>query len=216
MLVSVAGALSRAGKTAAAVSVLGALRGAAAVKFTVTEEVFTRCPRGTPCVVCDIDRPFRIVREPEILREAGTDTDRLAAAGARPVLWAIARAGAAASAWQAVRSLLPAGAPVVMEGSTVVDLARPDHLVFVVHPFLSPARWKPTSAALLARADLVVVNRLGGERRPPDAAVMAAVREHRGRDDARVADVTRPLAEWAPELAAAFRPGEAAGTEWGR
>ena len=33
-----------------------------------------------------------------------------------------------------------------MEGSTMVDTARPDLHVFVVHPFLSPERWKPTSA----------------------------------------------------------------------
>ena len=170
-LLSVSGACSRAGKTAGAVSLLEALpRGAAAaVKFTTTEDVFERCPRGTPCVVCDIDVPFRIVEDPAVLGEAGTDTFRLGRAGARLVLWAIAKQEAAERAWQAVRSRLLASRPegeffVVMEGSTVVNLAQPERMVFVVHPFLSPDRWKPTSAGLLARADLVVVNRPAGRR----------------------------------------------------
>ena len=79
---------------------------ASAVKFTTTEDVFERCPRGTPCVVCDIDVPFRIVDDPAVLAEAGTDTDRLGRAGARRVLWAIAKEHAAEAAWRAVRSRL--------------------------------------------------------------------------------------------------------------
>src|SRR5260221_5786559 len=106
-LISVAGASSRAGKTAAAVTVLRALGpgAASAVKFTTTDDVFERCPRGTPCVVCDIDVPFRIVEDPSVLREAGTDTDRLAEAGASRVVWCIAKAAAAEPALRA-----PAGA----------------------------------------------------------------------------------------------------------
>src|SRR5689334_22064601 len=97
-------------------------RGAAAVvKFTTTEDVFERCPRGAPCVVCDIDVPCRIVRDEGTLREPGTDTDRLAAAGASRVVWAIARAAAAAAAWRRVSSIVEEGLSV-MEGSTVVGL----------------------------------------------------------------------------------------------
>ena len=203
-LLSVSGACSRAGKTAGAVSLLEALpRGAAAaVKFTTTEDVFERCPRGTPCVVCDIDVPFRIVEDPAVLGEAGTDTFRLGRAGARLVLWAIAKQEAAERAWQAVRSRILASRPeedffVVMEGSTVVNLAQPERLVFVVHPFLSPARWKPTSAGLLARADLVVVNRPQAEGRPPAHEVVAEIERHRAGRGFVVADVTRPATEWA-------------------
>src|SRR6185436_11682234 len=95
--IAVAGACSRSGKTAAAVSLLRALPPgtAAAVKFTTTEDVFERCPRGSPCIVCDIDVPYRIVRDEATLRQPGTDTDRLAAAGARTVVWAIAKQAAA-------------------------------------------------------------------------------------------------------------------------
>jgi hypothetical protein len=210
-LLSVSGACSRSGKTAGAVSLLEAWpRGAAAaVKFTTTDDVFERCPRGAPCVVCDIDVPFRIVEDPNVLGEPGTDTDRLGRAGACPVLWAIAKMQAAAAAWTAVRERLSHLAGngerwVVIEGSTVVGLARPDHTVFVVHPFLSPARWKPTSPGLLAAADLVVVNLPSGEPRPPAAEVLAEIDRHRprrgGAPDYVVADLTRPAREWAGPL----------------
>lgn len=202
-LVSVAGACSRAGKTAlAATLVRGGPAGVVAVKFTTTEDVFERCPRGTACVVCDIDVPFRIVEDPAVLREPGTDTDRLAAAGARRVLWTIAKASHARAAWRATRERLQGAECVVIEGSTVVDLARPETLFFVVHPFLSPARWKETSGPLIARADAVVVNRPLAEARPPAPEVLEALARHRGRADALIADVTRPLVEWAPRVAA--------------
>jgi hypothetical protein len=207
-LLSVSGACSRSGKTACAVSLLEALpRGAAAaVKFTTTEDVFERCPRGTPCVVCDIDVPFRIVEDPAHLSEPGTDTDRLGRAGARLVLWVITKRHAMERAWQAVRARIEGEAFVVMEGSTVVSLARPERNVFVVHPFLSPERWKPTSGPLLAAADLVVVNRPSAESRPPAPEVVAEVERHRGGRGFIVADVTRPASEWAGGLLEAGQP----------
>jgi len=200
-LICVSGATSRAGKTALLASVVRQLlpRGATAVKFTTTDDVFERCPRGTPCVVCDIDVPYRIVSESEVLRQPGTDTDRMAQAGARRVLWAIAKQSAVEHAWARVSSLLEPGLQV-MEGSTIVPFAKPQLSLFVVHPFLAPSRWKESSAALLARADLVVVNRPSGEARAPAPAVLEAIRARRASDDVLVADVTRPLEEWAPQL----------------
>jgi len=203
LLVSVSGACSRAGKTALAVSFLRAVprADAAAVKFTTTEDVFERCPRGTPCVVCDIDVPYRIVSDSAVLDEPGTDTERLGAAGASPVVWAIARSAAVAPAWAAVRRRVEARPLVVMEGSTITELAQPDLHVFVVHPFLLPERWKPVSAALIARCDAVVVNVPAAESRAPSPAVMAEVERHRGGGAVLVGDVTRPLEEWAPAIA---------------
>jgi hypothetical protein len=202
-LVSIAGASSPAGKTSLVECVLRALPkgAAAAVKFTTTEDVFQRCPRGTPCVVCDIDVPFRIVEDARVLDEPGTDTARLGAAGARRVVWAISRASAIAPAWRRAAALAGPGL-VVMEGSTIVEVAQPDLLFFVAHPFLSPERWKPTTAALAARADAVVLNRPHGETREPAPEVRAALVRARGRDDLRTADVTAPLGQWAPDLAA--------------
>jgi hypothetical protein len=203
-IVSVSGACSRSGKTALAVSLLRALgRGAAAaVKFTTTDDVFERCPRGTPCVVCDIDVPFRLVSEPAVLDQPGTDTQRLREAGASRVVWAIARASAVAPAWAAVRARVAADPLLVMEGSTIVKAAAPDLLAFVVHPFLSPERWKDGSPALIARADTVVVNVPRDEARPPSDAVLRAIDEARPRGAVVVGDVTRDPAQWAPALSA--------------
>jgi hypothetical protein len=201
MKVAVAGACSRSGKTALAVTLLRALPDPAALKFTTTDDVFERCPRGAPCVVCDIDVPFRVVEDPPVLNQPGTDTERLSRAGARRVLWVIAKRGSARQAWQAaVIRLAGSPGPLVIEGSTVVDLAQPDLLIFVVHPFLSPARWKPGSGELMRRADLVVVNRPADEPREPSPEVMEAVAAWRSAAGVRIADVTRALGEWAPEL----------------
>ena len=201
-LLSVSGACSRAGKTALAVSLLRDFPEAAAVKFTTTEDVFERCPRGTPCVVCDIDVPFRIVTDEATLGQPGTDTARLGATGAAPVVWAIARAAAVTAAWEAVRRRVAARPVVVMEGSTITRVARPDLNLFVVHPFLSPERWKPGSAELIARCDAVVVNVPQAETRAPSSAVMAEIARHRGGGPVLIGDATRPLREWAPAIVA--------------
>ena len=201
-IVSVSGATSRAGKTALAEPLIRALPApVAAVKFTTTEDVFQRGPRGSACVVCDIDVPFRIVTEPAVIDEDGTDTARLAAAGARPVLWVIARETAAGLAWAATTRLLPPGALVVLEGSSVVarGLARPDLRLFVAHRSVPPERWKPTSAALVAGADVVAVHTPGATA--PSPAVSEAMESRRGPGRWVAADVTRPLEGWAPEIA---------------
>ena len=197
-VVSVSGTCSRAGKTALAETVLRALpRGEAfAVKFTTTDDVFERCPRGTTCVVCDIDVPFRIVDDVATLGAPHTDTARLAGAGAKGVLWVIARRNAIDRAWSDVEQRLPAHGVTVLEGSTIVSRIAPELRLFVAHPFLSPARWKPTTAALLATSDAVVVNRPQRETRAPSPEVLAAL----GTASVRVADVTASLEAWAPDL----------------
>ena len=175
----------------------------AAVKFTTTDDVFERCPRGTTCIVCDIDVPFKVVRDEATLLESGTDTARLKAATGGPVLWTISRKSMAALAWEATRLLLDQGSAegrgLVVEGSTVASLCSPDFTFFVVHPFLSPARWKDGTRELIGRADCVVVNRQASEGREPAPEVMAAI--HEGHPyDLRVADVLEPLDTWAGDL----------------
>ncbi len=200
-MIGVSGACSRSGKTALAVTLLHEMArpDAIAVKFTTTDDVFKRCPRGKPCVVCDIAVPYRLVEDPRTLREPGTDTDRLAGAGASRVVWCIARRGSVGRAWEAVSSRL-GDAPVVIEGSTIVGVAKPDLHLFVAHPFLSPRRWKPESARLIAAADAVIVNLPAAERRAPDPEVSRTLVSFRGRDDIRIADVTAPLGSWAPDI----------------
>jgi hypothetical protein len=206
----VAGSSSRAGKTALAETILRGLGSRnAAVKFTTTDDIFEKCPRGTACIVCDIDVPFKVVRDDLTLNEKDTDTARLKAATLGPVMWTIARKSVVEQAWQAtVRLLAQAKADsktsgdqsgLVIEGSTIAGLCAPDFTFFVVHPFLSPARWKAGTRELLARADCVVINRQGSETREPGADVMTAIRESRPYD-LRVADVLRPLDAWASDL----------------
>jgi hypothetical protein len=205
-LVSISGSCSRSGKTAAAVSLLAAMPPgrATAVKFTTTEDVFDRCPRGTTCVVCDIDVPFRIIEDPQVLGQSGTDTARLAGAGATRVIWAIARHSAVADAWAAVRARLATDGLVVMEGSTITAHARPDLHLAVVHPHLAPERWKATTEGCLAAADLVVLNRPAADRRAPSKAVRACLARLRPDAETTTADVTAPAATWAPAFVAAM------------
>jgi hypothetical protein len=208
--VVVAGSSSRAGKTALAESVLRGLGGeAAAVKFTTTDDVFEKCPRGTTCIVCDIDVPFKVVRDDVTLAEPGTDTARLKDATTGPILWTIARKSVAPQAWQATIRLLdqartdsstgPTRSDLVVEGSTVASLCKPDFTFFVIHPFLSPDRWKEGTIELIGRADCVVVNRPSSETREPSVAVMESI-QRAAPYDLRVADVLSPLDAWASDL----------------
>ena len=203
--VVVAGSSSRAGKTALAETVLRALPGAAAVKFTTTDDVFEKCPRGTTCIVCDIDVPFRIVRDDVTLEEADTDTARLRKATSGPVLWTISKRSVAEQAWRTTERFLQEATGAtkspdrVIEGSTIASYCSPDFTFFVVHPFLSPSRWKDGTSELIGRADCVVVNRAANESRAPAAEVMAAIHAARPRD-LRLADVMSPLQTWAGDL----------------
>ncbi len=208
--VVVAGSSSRAGKTALAETILRGLGGlSAAVKFTTTDDIFEKCPRGTTCIVCDIDVPFKVVRDDATLGETGTDTARLRAATEGPVMWTIARKSVASQAWEATVRLLDQAKAnakmaagdhgLVVEGSTVASLCSPDFTFFVVHPFLSPERWKDGTRELIGRANCVVINRQAVEAREPSAAVMEAVNEQHPYD-LRVADVLKPLGTWAGDL----------------
>jgi hypothetical protein len=75
----------------------------------------------------------------------------------------------------------------------------------VVHPFLAVSRWKTGSGELLRHADAVIVNLPAGERRVPAPEVLSEIARQRGAGEVRVADVTRPLADWAPDLAEHLR-----------
>ncbi len=196
----VAGSSSRAGKTALAETVLRSLGGkAAAIKFTTTDDVFERCPRGTTCVVCDIDVPFKVIRDAATLGEKGTDTARLKDATSGPVLWTITRRSVVEQAWRATLQFVENPQTLVIEGSTIADACQPDFTFYVVHPFLSPQRWKDRARDLMARADCVVVNRQASEPREPNALVMAAIHEAHPYD-LRIADVSSLLHVWANDL----------------
>ena len=162
-IIAVAGASSKAGKTLLAEQIIRycaeKYSPVYAVKFTTTSDLPSPCPRGAPCTVCDLSDRFRIVRDPEILLQPGKNTQRLKAAGATEVLWAIAKKSELSNAYTHLLGHLPANALAVMEGSSVTFLSNPDLLFYIYANHIPPSRWKDSAEMLINRADFVVINR---------------------------------------------------------
>jgi hypothetical protein len=162
-IIAVAGASSKAGKTLLAEQIIRycaeKYSPVYAVKFTTTSDLPSPCPRGAPCTVCDLSDRFRIVRDPEILLQPGKNTQRLKAAGATEVLWAIAKKSELSNAYTHLLGHLPANALAVMEGSSVTFLSNPDLLFYIYANHIPPSRWKDSAETLINRADFVVINR---------------------------------------------------------
>ena len=197
-LAGVSGACSRAGKTALAVALLRDLgrSDVAAVKFTTTEDVFERCPRGTPCVVCDIDVPFRIIGDAATLDEPGTDTARLGAAAG-----GCSGASRGAGRW---RRPGPRCAACCAAPPPSSKARRSWHVSHRTCSCSWPIRSSRRSGGSRRprprrRADAVVVNLPAKERRAPSADVMEALRAARGRDDMRRGR-HGPARSWAPDI----------------
>src|SRR4029077_19039847 len=146
--------------------------GAAALRIADAAGI---CGRGASCGVCETVSarvPSRIVTNHGAILKAGTDTRRLADAGAVAVAWVIALRSAAPSAVdQAVRHLVACGADhVLIEGTTALDWIRPDASVMVA---TDPGRrWKAVALERIAACDIVLRNQLPapcGEAPAPDA-----------------------------------------------
>lgn len=165
-IISVAGATSKAGKTELAEQIIAYCarhyHPVIAVKFTTTSDLPSPCPRGAPCTVCDLSEAFRIVTDPEILNQAGKNTHRFAVAGADKVLWVIARKSRLKSASDHLMVHLPNDALVVMEGSTITDLLRPDLLLYIFANHVPASKWKGSASRLLAKADIILRNKKKG------------------------------------------------------
>jgi hypothetical protein len=67
----------------------------------------------------------------------------------------------------------------------------------VAHRSMPPDRWKPTSAALVALAEWVVIHTSGPA---PSRRVIDTLEALGARHKLVVADATQPLGEWAPAL----------------
>jgi len=105
----------------------------AAVKVTIVRQEGQGCPRGDEgCGVCeDLNVAFRISEETPGHGPDHSDTERLLAAGARPVLWLCARPETLASAARALLDRLPRGRPVVCESNGLREVVEPDLFVIV-------------------------------------------------------------------------------------
>ncbi|HKY31297.1 MAG TPA: hypothetical protein VJV23_02090 [Candidatus Polarisedimenticolia bacterium] len=197
-IVSVTAPANGSGKTTAVAAMAAAFPGRwAAVKFTTVYKDGVHCPRSQGSCACrELKGAFTIVDDPRTLLAAGTDTGRLAGAGAVPVLWCLARPGAHAEAWRRLRSeRLGPCAAILTEGNAIVREISPDLLVAVVSPAAPRERWKADSWDLIRRAGVVVVNSHGGDAAGLEG-IVRDVAAARGGLRPPVADLTRPMTEW--------------------
>ena len=142
----IGGARSGIGKTALACRLLPHLPGWGALKLSTV--------RGGEAHGLAGDYEIRIART--ILERPGSDTARLLAVGASSVAWAVSRAEAVPEAVARGLEAL-AGVPgALVEGNAAVP-ALPDATVVCVVP-AGDADLKASAAAVLARADVVVVS----------------------------------------------------------
>src|SRR5579864_2250296 len=191
-IVIVGGPHSGVGKTLAAEVALQALDGLGygAIKLTVADgerdphdhgasalalaHATGICGRGASCGVCETVSetiPSRLVVSPGAIHKHGTDTWRLASAGALSVAWVIALGAAAPAAVdEAITYLRSKGARgVVIEGTTALEWLVPLASVLVA---TNPGKtWKRVARERIGACDIVLCNRVPlalGDRVPPE------------------------------------------------
>ncbi|MBV9211088.1 MAG: hypothetical protein JOZ52_10690 [Acidobacteria bacterium] len=161
----VAGVSSGAGKTSVAETLTGVLSKmcrTAAAKITVTHGE-RGCPHGGKgCNVCSsLGGDFQLIDREAIITQQGTDTARLRAAGASPVVWAITKDVAIQAAWAKMRGMLSGAACAVIESTTLTEHIRPALTFMIVDPTVSRKIWKPSAERLIASADYLILNHRG-------------------------------------------------------
>jgi len=201
-IVIVGGPHSGVGKTLAAEVALRALDGLGygAIKLTVADgerdpehdhgssalsvaDAAGICGRGMSCGVCETvsaKLPSRLITSEGAIHKRGTDTARLADAGAIAVAWIITlRDAAPAAVDAAMRYLQSKGARgVVIEGTTALDWVTPKASVMVA---TDPGRkWKDVAVRHVGACDVVLLNSVpvspGDEPAPPDFAAAQPLR----------------------------------------
>jgi hypothetical protein len=178
----VAGVSSGAGKTCLAESMTRALAGrfqTAAAKMTVTHGE-RGCPHGGKgCDVCgSLGGEFQVITRENIIKQEGTDTARLAAAGASPVVWAITKEAAVLEAWREMSRLMRGAACAVIESNTLALVIKPALTLMIVDPSVSRKIWKPSAEHLIAHADYVIFNDRGPKEKRAER--LAEVESWRG------------------------------------
>lgn len=195
-ILSVGGCSSGVGKTTLIRRLLETLPGWGALKTSLGRN--TRPAPGPG---------WEIVTDRSTLDDPGSDTDLYRRAGAARVIWLRSRREALG---EAVPRCLPRmrGLPgIVIEGNSHVPHSSPDRLILVARAGLEEI--KPTAGPLLARANLVVVNRDPGstpaeiaEResrlRAGGASGPIAVVDAGNPADAGLRSLLREVATWFP------------------
>lgn len=133
------------------------------------------CGRGASCGVCETVHsrtPSRLITHQGAIYKQGTDTCRLADAGAIGVVWVISLREAAPAALDAATlSLTERGAnTIVIEGTTALEWLQPDASVLVA---TDPGRtWKQVALTQVGHCDIVLRNLVPaavGTQSPPAA-----------------------------------------------
>lgn len=159
----VAGPSANAGKTALACAIVAAVPGAQALKITRFHRE-SHCPvhgvdeQGDDnCDGCDpVPAGYELVTDEAILRTPGKDTDRLAKAGANPVLWLRAAPHVFGYALAQAMNAFDAEKPLVIEGNSAATLPEFQGRVVLVWPQRTRGV-KSSVLPALKRADVLVL-----------------------------------------------------------
>jgi len=121
----ISGEKSGVGKTYLAQRLLRSLEGWSALKVTVSKG--GGCPNGRNCGICEgIKKPFYIIKDKDIINQAGKDTARLKEAGAKQVIWLKARPEGLRNGLKKAFSEFSGCRGIVIEGNSVLKFLKPD------------------------------------------------------------------------------------------
>jgi len=121
---------------------------------------------------------YVIVTDEVIVKRPSSDTGRLAAVGAWPVLWLVARPERLMAAWTDAEQHITGVAGVVVESSRLALLLAADLVFCVIGADVPPSRWKTHARDLIAGADVVIL-RSSSERGDLSARLRADIERWR-------------------------------------
>jgi hypothetical protein len=130
------------------------------IKLTAVTDGEAVCPRGGGgCGACaGLDADYRISEEQG--QEAGKDTARMLASGARRALWVRCRRDRMHAAVGALLARLDPGTLVVAESNSLAQAVEPD--VFLMVTSEDSTSVKPTAAEVMSLAQRLVLSSDGG------------------------------------------------------
>ena len=129
-VITVSGNHSGIGKTTLVEHLLRQLRGWSALKVTVIKK--GPCPKEIPCGVCDEQKaPYVIIFDPKVINQKGKDTQRMASAGAKKVLWLKATPGGLKDGLKQALRRFRATPGVVIEGTSILKYLKPDFGIYI-------------------------------------------------------------------------------------
>lgn len=124
-VIVVSGSRSGVGKTYVAEQVLRYFKDWSALKVTVNKG--NGCPHDKDCDICqELQNPFLIIKDKEIINQAGKDTARLKNAGAKEVIWLKAKPKGLKEGLYRSLSEFSECSGVVIEGTSVLKFIQPD------------------------------------------------------------------------------------------